>query len=1071
MGVSLPALLLAALPALAASTPAAPPDLAALLAVSSAPVDQAALDAPPPAGASPKENGERLAGLQARLERTTLALESFRDPRESAAALAAAAPHLDPGLRPFFKSRDTALDALYRTLALTDFTWALRFPSPPCSPREKRAALLRSGDGLFADASGTISPWLAALLGPGSAGKSAEAALDRASAALGPDAAGYERLRARARLITEALASERAVGAVRAKLYCERASVYEDLAAAHRSSAAPLAAGRKTEGADPATSVLILGARDGSSYDLFGAGVLVRGPHGTRVLTDAGLVRGRKDLVAFVPGTKSPRALTVESTDASGIALARLPDADGLPALTLAANAPAPDDLVTAVGHARATGFWSKTQGLVTATGDGCFRADALLAPGLRGAAVLDQAGDLAGVSVLRPGGSRPEAVSAARLKSILSGAAGPWTASAPLSEDGAGTASLITAAAPIGVPGGLIETGQYRNVSSDGNTGEYCTDVVGCVPYRCVENCGGASDDSSSSGSNFSAESSYTPTPSYSSNVNVDWGAQMGTAMAQAMAPMIQQGATALLRWLVSPSTYHHRTYHRAYHPRPNSVATTNQTPIQPPPPPPPPKDPKKPTKVTLAVVPTAAAIGTPITLVAQVEFTGKDPADKPYTLTISAVGANSKLINFSKSTTFTLSDSGRVTIDATLVGDLQSRADSAQEELDREVRQHEDGVEQPPDSAVEASPSRARPQATPQTAAERHAASAFGALDQETESSQEYAQSAPPAEPPASAPAQNDSGPTNTAAAVMVNPSEIVKSPPGSSNLQPWPDRLPVNTPSAPKRKIDFEATIPGVPTAKAGLMAVTCPLDSVAVPSSAHPPEGMPGQIGSANPVDVARLDFCKTLENDAEVACTERNEACRGDWLRNHGYFRLNCKKDGSAISSLPGGRAGKNPSPNYVCIPTHANSAEGIKPPGNDLHLFSKDSDESSSSEHATSGKSGSGVSLDPELKRELEAEANRPDPSDKGGRFTKAGRNLAKHMVRPGTRLKRSNGSPEQFNKRAESLVKNILDNPISLKYRSSGRWGRVMDIRGPSGEGLCFTLSGNFIYFLEKEK
>jgi hypothetical protein len=192
--------------------------------------------APDPGAPEGEGDTKGLAGLQADLLLLSDGFEAFRDEAQVKASLEKLHPRMSPELRPFFRDRASSLDAVYRTLAVTDYTWAGRLPDPPCAPGERRAAQLGSEDRLFADEKGEASPWLVSLLGPRAKGQQAAAALDQASAAARLTPAGYERLRAKARRITLALQSSSAEGFARAKLYCGRADVYEKLAAHHRAA-------------------------------------------------------------------------------------------------------------------------------------------------------------------------------------------------------------------------------------------------------------------------------------------------------------------------------------------------------------------------------------------------------------------------------------------------------------------------------------------------------------------------------------------------------------------------------------------------------------------------------------------------------------------------------------------------------------------------------------------------------------------------------------------------------------------------------------------------------------------
>lgn len=203
-------------------------------------------------------NSKGLAALQSDLLLLSDGFESFRDESQVKETLARLEPRMSPEFKPFFKERATSLDAIYRTLAVTDYTWAQRFPEPPCAPVESRRKLLSSRDGLFQTEKGDASPWLISLLGPQSEGKSAEQALDQASSQTKLANAEYEKLRARIRKLTLALASEQAVGAARSKLYCSRASALEKLSASHRANDTGLIAAGRSSSHKPEDSVFVV---------------------------------------------------------------------------------------------------------------------------------------------------------------------------------------------------------------------------------------------------------------------------------------------------------------------------------------------------------------------------------------------------------------------------------------------------------------------------------------------------------------------------------------------------------------------------------------------------------------------------------------------------------------------------------------------------------------------------------------------------------------------------------------------------------------------------------------------
>ncbi len=74
------------------------------------------------------------------------------------------------------------------------------------------------------------------------------------------------------------------------------------------------------------------------------------------------------------------------------------------------------------------------------------------------------------------------------------------------------------------------------------------------------------------------------------------------------------------------------------------------------------------------------------------------------------------------------------------------------------------------------------------------------------------------------------------------------------------------------------------------------------------------------------------------------------------------------------------------------------------------------------------------------------------DKADKGGRLTYIGRALIKHSSRAGSVFPRVSGSPVEINARAQTLLKAILENPKSEVVTTYTRFGRILDIRDPSG-------------------
>ena len=458
-----------AVPARAADAP--PPDpLVVLITQLSAPSDDKAAAA---SSAAPKENSARLALIQSGLTAAAAGFEALRAPSHAAAAKDALTGEVDPALRPFVKSRGASLDAVYRTLAVVDYTWALRFPKPACSPAERRGALLRSGDGLFVDPDvGSLSPWMARLMGPSSFGLAPAAALDQASAATKLTASAYEKIRVRASRITESLSSGQVADAERAGLYCERADAYEQLARDHRAESGPTLASRSDGDDNPAFaagSVFLLAAPAGNDYEVLGAGFLVQTEHGSKFVTDASIVRGRKKIYAFShPASDGalgrPIPVVIErSVGGAGPAVGRLDGENEAPALALADASPAAEELVLGLGPLRAAGPWTVTQGLVTGVAGATFQSDAVLSGEMAGSPVLNDRGEAAGLMIRR--GEEAAALKVEKLRSFLDGK-DPETLDAEfVAARNTGSAALLTTARPVdeypwSAPGGRLKWG-----------------------------------------------------------------------------------------------------------------------------------------------------------------------------------------------------------------------------------------------------------------------------------------------------------------------------------------------------------------------------------------------------------------------------------------------------------------------------------------------------------------------------------------------------------------------------------------------------------------------------------
>lgn len=496
------------------------------------PADEAAASAP--VGDAPEGSGKKLAELEANLALVGESLEGFAHPQDADKALLAAKPRLPAGTAPFFRDRTRALNSLYRTLAVVDYTWALRFPDPPCSPAEKRAALLRSDDGLFLDPeTGKTSVWMAALLGPNSEGKSLESVLDQASVTAAPSEVEYSRLRARLNLITKALDSEDAVGAARATLYCKRAETRVRLAFANRASE-PVLAGRTANEEVSRQGLVIVAGRTARELEVRGAGVVIETKAGLRVLTDRRL--GGGTVVALIDGNPNPVPLSVEREDEkSGLLLLR-PDGDLGEALTLAEVAPSKEDLVIAFAHSERLGAWTRSQGLVTKVDRDWFLTDAVAEASMAGGAVLDAEGRVAGLLVLRhvESDSRewPAAVPAPALRAWIDGGSAPAAGRVVLAD--AGTTKILTASRPLL---DSLAAGQGAIAAADSFT--QTTPWGSTTRAVCMANCDDSNSGSSYPGGNGSAE----------------LGQALGKLVAMGVQALIFKGIPALFRGLGSLS------------------------------------------------------------------------------------------------------------------------------------------------------------------------------------------------------------------------------------------------------------------------------------------------------------------------------------------------------------------------------------------------------------------------------------------------------------------------------------------------------------------------------------
>ncbi|MBI2385360.1 MAG: trypsin-like peptidase domain-containing protein [Elusimicrobia bacterium] len=508
-----------------------------------------------------------LAALQADLFVLTDGFEGFRDEAQVKETLARLKPRMSPELKPFFKDRASSLDAIYRTLAVTDYTWAQRFPEPPCEPLESRRRLLAGRDGLFQNEKGEASPWLVALLGARTEGKSAEEALDQASAQAKLTDAQYERLRARVRKLTLALASDKAAGAARSNLYCARAAAFTDLAASHRAKdAGPITAARSVT-RKPEESVFSVVWKDRRA-----AAALLRTKNGEMLVTDSAVVADtdHPHLFAFTADAKPVElaATVIRRHPELGVAALSYVEDLPRPALALAETAPAKDDLVTAVGHTMISGLWTKTSGLVTKVGDVGFQTDAAVSPEMSGGPILNEAGEVAGMLVLRPAdteeGRWPVAIPAPVLTRWLDDPAFalPPAPGLEVIED-AGTAAILTRTRPSTLTEAGLGAWNIPNLPPPPS-----------VPHGvCVQNCGGGS----------------SPSSSYSGGYSGNGSAELGQALGELGAVLVLKGIPALFRGIG-------KLFKGSGTPTPKAPAVAKAAPApksEPAPPPPPPPKP----------------------------------------------------------------------------------------------------------------------------------------------------------------------------------------------------------------------------------------------------------------------------------------------------------------------------------------------------------------------------------------------------------------------------------------------------------------------------------------------
>ncbi len=88
---------------------------------------------------------------------------------------------------------------------------------------------------------------------------------------------------------------------------------------------------------------------------------------------------------------------------------------------------------------------------------------------------------------------------------------------------------------------------------------------------------------------------------------------------------------------------------------------------------------------------------------------------------------------------------------------------------------------------------------------------------------------------------------------------------------------------------------------------------------------------------------------------------------------------------------------------------------------------------------------------------------------DRGG-LTLAGRALQKHGGRTNSLFPKAIGNPQAINEQASSIVNDILNNPEHTQIiRHHARFGDVVEIYAPNGQGLRYDSKNNFVGFIEK--
>ncbi len=531
---------------------------------------------------------DKLAG---RLATIALGYETFRAHLDSntAALVEYTAPQgliRNPG------DHAQTLDRVYRALAVLDYTRALRYAEGEACARGPRRALLRSSDGLFADPkTGELSPWLKAELKRSRAGE-APAGLVSASAREWSPLA-YLKTLAEARAASRLLADEKTLGAERAKAFCDRAALYEQLA-----SAQP--AVKWSEPELPAASVVE--ARWGEAR---GTGLVLLHDGKPVVLISGKLTENEyetPDLFA-----KSGRSVTASYLRRGPVfSLLSVQPAADLAPLALPERSDSAEQVAYSIGHPIQGGPWSVTRGL-SRPENGQLRTDAAIDDAQAGAPLFGAGGELIGVVV-----GRGAAFEIGSIRRWLDDPRQELAAKIDMDSEEIGTGALLTASATFAPKetGGLIEAGSYFNTNPSGK----CVDVRGCgLPPS------------------SSAGPSYAP-----SAPNPYAGCPPTQCYPVFMAPVM--GFFGLIgKLLKSPPK------RQAYVPdnRRQSVPAESAPPVVWRPPERP-RDPIRPKELVFRVSKPSLALGETIEAVAEVTFEGKDgtPAGKLVTFSVVPAG-----------------------------------------------------------------------------------------------------------------------------------------------------------------------------------------------------------------------------------------------------------------------------------------------------------------------------------------------------------------------------------------------------------------------------------------------